>query len=202
MKKTIMQSTIKVEGEYAVEIGDYAVIIGETDGYVYRKPFPEGWTVEENQTDGKIEVDEDLLDQAEMTGTSAATNAEDLRAITEGGGDPTQAVNEDGDGLWIVEQEAEEYDRQNPVAPQKIVVNASVSLDGKLGWEYFPGYYLFEDDKFYSPYSRPPISKDEIEPAEGEFTVDSYSYIDATSSAEKLGFVAEAEKLGVEGYID
>jgi hypothetical protein len=77
-----------------------------------------------------------------------------------------------------------------------------MSLDGKLGWEYFPGYYLLEGGEFYGPYSRPPIPQDKIKPAEGEFTVDYESYIDATSSAEKLGFVAEAERLGIEGYID
>jgi hypothetical protein len=199
MKKTIMQSTIKVDGLYGVEIGDYAIIM--EDGGTLIKPLRDGHSVDPDQTDGKIIVNEYLLDDADRINTTLADHAKDLEELSLSGGDISESVNED-DGGWLLEEYEREYERQNPTPSNKTVVTANMSLDGKLGWEYFPGYYLLEGGKFYSPYSRPPISKDKIEPAEGEFTVDLNSYIDATSDAEKLGFVAEAERLGIGGYID
>jgi hypothetical protein len=202
MKKTIMQSTLKYFGEYGVEIGDYAVIL-ETGG-IARKPFPEDSSsyLELDQTDGKVEVTEELLEDAELINITEANHAKYLEELSQNGVDASESVNEDAEGSWLLQEEEEEYERLNPTPSNNTLVTANMSLDGKLGWEYFPGYYLLEGGVSYSPYSRPAIQEDKIEPAEGEFTVDYERYVDATRDAEKLGFIAEAEKLGIEGYID
>jgi hypothetical protein len=196
MKKTIMQSTVKVEEVYGVEIGNYAVIM--EDGGVLSKPFPEAWLVEDSQ-EGKIEVTEEGLLRAEWANSEGAWLEESKKELSESSEDSDIKFATEGEGWFLGYNEDGQEDAP---PPSKIPVTANMSLDGKLGWEYFPGYYLLEDGETYTPYSRPPIQKDKIEPAEGEFTVDLYRYTVATSNAEKLGFIAEAEKLGIEGYID
>jgi hypothetical protein len=196
MKKTIMQSTVKVEEVYGVEIGNYAVIM--EDGGVLSKPFPEAWLVEDSQ-EGKIEVTEKGLLRAEWANSEGEWLEESKREFAESSKTPDMEFVTEGEG-WFLGYNEE--DSEDTAPPSEALVTANMSLDGKLGWEYFPGYYLLEDGETYTPYSRPPIQEDKIEPAEGEFTVDLYRYTVATSNAEKLGFIAEAEKLGIEGYID
>lgn len=197
MKKTIMQSTIKVDEQYGVEIGDYAVVM--EDGAVLVKPLPEAWLVEDSQ-EGKIEVTEQRLLLAEQVNDEGEWLEEAKRKLRESSGDPDIEFLSEGEG-WFLGYNEEDQEATSPPSNVK-VVSANMSLDGKLGWEYFPGYYLLEGGLSYSPYSRPPIRGDKIEPAEGEFTVDYERYVDATRDAEKLGFIAEAERLGIEGYID
>jgi hypothetical protein len=197
MKKTIMQSTVKVDEEYGVEIGDYAVIM--ESGAVISKPFAEVWLVESSQ-EGKIEVTEQGLLSAELVNSDGEWLEEAKRKLRESSGDPDIEFLSEGEG-WFLGYNEEDQEATSPPSNVK-VITANMSLDGKLGWEYFPGYYLLEGGVSYSPYSRPPIQKDKIEPAEGEFTVDYKRYYDATQDAEKLGFIAEAERLGIRGYID
>jgi len=186
MKKTIMQSTVKFNGIYGVEVGDYAIITEY--GFVVQKPIPETSYLELDQTDGKVEVNEELLAEADRINN--------LGVLIDAGGN-----DEDSNPTWLLDELEGPAGADVPPSNVK-VINANMSLDGKLGWEYFPGYYLLEGGLSYSPYSRPPIQEDKIEPAEGEFTVDYERYVDATRDAEKLGFIAEAERLGIEGYID
>lgn len=198
MKKSIMQSTVKVEGAYGVEIGDYAII--SSRGYVAQKPIPEGWNLEVNQTDGKVPVDEELLEEAERINAVGASLSEAKKDYVRREGDPDGGGNnEDTNPTWLLDELEEPVD-QNSAPSGRTTVLSTIKLDGKLGWEYFPGHYLFEDGKSYSPHN--PLPKGEAEPADEEFTVDLYRYIDARSNAEKLGFIAEAEELGIEGYID
>jgi hypothetical protein len=195
MKKTIMQSTVKVDEEYGVEIGDYAVIM--ESGAVISKPFAEAWLVESSQ-EGKIEVTEQGLLRAKLVNSDGEWLEEAKRKLRESSGDPDIEFLSEGEG-WFLGYNEEDQEATSPPSNVK-VINANMSLDGKLGWEFFPNYYLFEDGTFASPYN--PLPEGKIEPADGEFTVDTYRYVDATSTAEKLGFIAEAEKLGIEGYID
>ena len=197
MKKTIMQSTVKVEGAYGVEIGDYAIIM--EDGSVMPKPLWEGLVVEESQ-EGKIEVTESALMAAETVRLDQEWLEESKKELAESSGDPDTEFVQDLD-QYNLSGDDEENQEDTPPS-NNIVVTANMKLDGKLGWEYFPSYYLFEDGKIYTPYSRPPMPEGKIEPAEEEFTVDFELYLQAKRNAEKLGFIAEAEKLGIEGYID
>jgi hypothetical protein len=172
---------------------------------------PEWNQLELNQTDGKVEVTEELLADAETINTFGDLLAEGWESNTSGEGGSKMSKleyvtmrsknDQDSNATWLLDEL--EGPAEVAVPPSDVkTVTATMKIDGKLGWEYFPGYYLLEGGLSYSPYSRPPIQEDEIEPAEGEFTVDLYRYIDACSSAEKLGFVAEAERLGIPGYID
>lgn len=179
-----MQSTVKFNGIYGVEVGDYAIITEY--GFVVQKPVPETSYLELDQTDGKVEVNEELLAEADRINN--------LGVLIDAGG-----TDEDSNPTWLLDELEGPVGADVPPSNVK-VINANMSLDGKLGWEYFPGYYLFEDGTFASPYN--PLPEGEVEPADEEFTVDLYRYIDATSTAAKLGFVAEAERLGIRGYID
>lgn len=194
MKKTIMQSTVKVEEVYGVEIGDYAVIM--EDGAVLAKPFPESWLVETNQ-EGKLEVTEDRLLRAERINSEGEWLEESKKELAESSGDPDLKFTTEGEGQGLGYNEE---DQEVAPSPNNIVVTANMKINGKLGWEYFPGYYLFEDGTFASPYN--PLPEGEVESAEGEFTADLNAYVSVTSNAEKLRYVAEAERLGIRGYID
>jgi hypothetical protein len=188
MKKTIMQSTMRVDGAYAVEIGEYAVVT--EFGEVYRKPFPEMWQVEEDQTDGKVEVTEDLLDLAAMHNSIGASMDEDRKEMGQ-----EEFIDEDADGQWVIEELMQNEPQEEP--PTQVTVNASMKHDGMLGWEVFPGTYLLENGRITSR-----IPGDEVEPAEGEFLVPFDAYFYAQDTAEKLRIVAESEKNGEAGYID
>jgi hypothetical protein len=194
MKKRIMQSTIKIEGMYGVEVGDYAVIM--EDGSVMPKPLWEGLAVEESR-EGKIEVTESALMTAETVRLDREWLEESKKELAESSGDPDVEFVTEGDGGFLGYSEE---DQEDDSPSNSIVVTANMKLDGKLGWEYFPGYYLFEDGTFASPYN--PLPEGEVESAEGEFTADLGHYVDATSNAEKLRYIAEAERLGIRGYID
>lgn len=203
MKKTIMQSTIKLDGDYGVEIGEYAIVTSR--GYIQEKwhKAPWGQDLELNQTDGKVEVTEKLLAEAETInmigemlarGWKSDSKMSKLEYVTMKSKD-----NEDSNPAWLLDKLEGPVDRDSP--PSNLVtVLSTMSFNGKLGWEFFPNYYLFEDGTFASPYN--PLPEGKIESADGEFTVDIYRYVDATSTAQKLGFIDEAEKLGIRGYID
>lgn len=195
MKKTTMQSTIKIDGDYGVEIGDYAVIM--EDGSVMSKPLWEGLVVEESQ-EGKIEVTEGRLMTAERIREDREWLEESKKELAESSGDPDIEFVQDLDQYNLPDDDEE--NQQDTPPPNKVTVTANMTINGKLGWEYFPGYYLFEDGTFASPYN--PLPEGEVESAEGEFTADLVHYVDATSNAEKLRYIAEAERLGIRGYID
>lgn len=188
MKKTIMQSTMRVDGVYAVEIGDYAVITEFGD--VYRKPFPEMWQVEEDQTDGKVQVDEELLSQAEMYNAIGLSMDETKKELGQ-----SEFIDEDSDGQWFIDELQDSRAVDSP--PSKVKVTASMKHGDKLGWEVFPGTYLMENGRITSR-----IPGNEVEPAEGEFTVSFDAYFSALDVAGKLRIVAESEKNGERGYID
>lgn len=192
--KKIMQSTIKIDGMYGVEIGDYAIIM--EDNTVMSKPLWEGLAVEESQ-EGKIEVTESALMTAETVRLDREWLEESKKELADSSGDPDAEFVTEGDGEFLGYNEE---DQEVAPSSNNIVVTANMKINGKLGWEYFPGHYLLEDGERYSPYS--PLPEGEVEPAEEEFTVDFELYLKSKRNAEKLGFVAESEELGIRGYID
>jgi hypothetical protein len=186
MKKSVMQSTIKVEGVYGVEIGDYAVIL--SDGQVIRKPFPEEWEVVSDQNDGKIPVDEFSLETAEMYNfhgefLSDVSNEED------GESSPT----DESEGLFLGYSEQDE--QESP--PSNITLTATMKYEDTLGWEFFPGMYLLENGRITSR-----IPEEKIELSEEEFSVPMMDYITAKDTANKLEIVEKSKELGQGGYID
>ena len=60
----VVRSTIRVDGQFGVEIGDYAVIVA--GGWVERKPFAAGRQVELNQTGGHVRVTDELQEEADQ----------------------------------------------------------------------------------------------------------------------------------------
>lgn len=191
MKKSVMQSTIKVEGTYGVEIGDYSVIL--EGGQVVRKPFPEEWEVLSDQSEGKISVDESLLEVAEqynLQGEFMAETEEDSRF---GRDDANSSTNTEGQGLFLGYSE---QDEEEP-PPSNITVTATMKYEGVLGWEFYPNMYLLENGRITSR-----ISRDKTEPSEEEFSVPILDYVSATDTAKKLEIVDKSERLGQGSYID
>lgn len=186
MKKSIMQSTITVEGVYGVEIGDYAVVL--SDGSVIRKPFPEEWEVVSDQNDGKISVDEFLLETAEMYNLNGEFLSD---VLSEDEGNDTPIT--EGDGLFLGYSEQDE--EESP--PSDITLIATMKYGDILGWEFFPGMYLLENGRITSR-----IPEEEIELSEEEFSVPMMDYINAKDTANKLEIVRKSEELGQGGYID
>jgi hypothetical protein len=191
MKKTVMQSTVKVDGLYGVEIGDYAIVL--EDGQVLKKPIPEEWNFEQDKSDGKVPVNEDLLAVAEVYNSHGVFIEESEGSSSGEEETPGPSFVTEGSGYFLGYSEGE----TEPQPTSDILVSATMRYGDKLGWEFFPNMYLLEDGKIHSR-----IPKERTEPAEGEFSVPMMSYITAEDTAKKLEAVAQTDKLGQEVYYD
>ena len=188
MKQTKMESTCKVEGLYGVEIGTYAIIV--ENGDVLQKPLSDFYNFEPDQNDGEVVVTEDMLITASVRNGSAEFMAE----YSNGASDESIPG-----GFGLNSESLAEEERVAEGEAMQLTVQASMSYDGKLGWEFYPKTYLMESGKIFSGED---IPEEEVESSDGEFVVPMMSYIYAKSFAEKSRIIQETKDNGekIENY--
>jgi hypothetical protein len=86
----VVRSTIRVDGQFGVEIGDYAVIVA--GGWVEQKPFAAGREVELNQTGGHVRVTRELREAADQINRYEGARESFRQEMIEQGMDPASEI--------------------------------------------------------------------------------------------------------------